>query len=372
MKMRTLVASTAATLVALGLSSSAHAEPMFLSKQYNRCATCHISPTGGGLLSAYGRSLSGVELSTSATDKESKEHEFLWGALSKELGETVHLGATFRPAHLNVDFRGGSIDRNFVMNVDLVAAIQKNGWTVYAEAGRQGRTNKADYDSFEHWVSYQSENGVGVRAGRFLPAYGVRLADHTTFTRRSLGFDMHDQVYGLEVSHTSEKRLFQATVSPGRASSLIDDDGTAAVTVSGRAQFDLTSSRSVVVSALHRAASDKAKAQTMGGVALGFAPTRRMSVWTEGNVRSVDGTKGSAYVVANETAFEAHRGLWLKFTPQLRTNPGDSSSGLTRLGASVDFLPRAHWNASILYYRDKDRKSSATTKTFLAQLFLYL
>ena len=27
------------------------AEPMFISKQYTRCVSCHFSPTGGGLLS---------------------------------------------------------------------------------------------------------------------------------------------------------------------------------------------------------------------------------------------------------------------------------------------------------------------------------
>lgn len=355
----------------LGAAASSNAEPMFLSRQYTRCANCHVSPSGGGLLTMYGRSLSKVELSTMKGSPTSREHEFLFGALEK-MPESFHLGATFRPARLDVDFRGGSISRNFVMNVDLVAAFQKNGWTVYAELGRQGRTAGAEVDSYDHWVSYRSEKGLGVRVGRFMPAYGVKFPDHTTFTRRSLGFDTHDQVYGVELSHTSENRLFQVSAGPGRATSLVDDDGLAAFTLTGRGQFDLGGSRVLVVSGAHRAEADRARAQTMGGAAFGFSPAKRWSIWTEGDARKIDGTDGASYTLANETSFEAHRGVWLKFTPQLRTNPGDTSGGVLRLGAAIDWLARTHWNVVVLYYRDKDRRSDSVTKTFLAQLHLYL
>lgn len=39
-----------------------------------------------------------------------------------------------------------------------------------------------------------------VRAGRFSPGYGWRIADHTSFVRRDLGFDQNRQVFGVEAS----------------------------------------------------------------------------------------------------------------------------------------------------------------------------
>jgi hypothetical protein len=78
-----------ATIVMGVPAADAGAEPRFLSKQYTRCTTCHVSPTGGGLLSAYGRSLSHRELSTTgapmpshgdSTDPAPGEESFLWGA----------------------------------------------------------------------------------------------------------------------------------------------------------------------------------------------------------------------------------------------------------------------------------------------------
>jgi hypothetical protein len=110
-----------------------------------------------------------------------------------------------------------------------------------------------------------------------------------------------------------------------------------------------------------------------GGLAYGIAPTSRLSIWTEADVQFRAGTDGApAYSLLNETAFEVYRGLWLKLSPQLRTDYGDTSGGTTRLLFEADLLPRTHWNVGLSYYRDKSRTSDRVFKTFLAQLHLYL
>jgi len=122
------------------------------------------------------------------------EQDFLYGALGNALGP-VHLGLEMRPSHLRVGYPGGHQDLNLQMNFDLVGAVQKNGWTAYGSAGREppnsavrnGRTlPDPTFISYEHWISYQIDDGFRIRAGRFLPAYGVRLADHTTYSRADL------------------------------------------------------------------------------------------------------------------------------------------------------------------------------------------
>lgn len=369
---RTRLLFTALLTVSLTGPDLASAEPMFLSKQYTRCSSCHFSPTGGGLLTPYGRSLSREELSTTGrTSSNEREHEFLYGALGSA-PTRLSLGLGLRPARLSLDFDGGSFDRNFLMNADVTAAFRSGEWTAYVEAGRQGRTGSPAYKSFEHWVSYQKQHGLGVRVGRFLPAYGVRLADHSAFSRTPLGFNTADQVYAVEISHVSDKRLIQLSIGPGRADSVTEDDGGRAMTASGRVQFDLSPTRSLVLSGLLRRKADFAAGEKLTGVAFGIAPARRLSIWTEANARFVDGISGAGYVVANETSLEVYRGLWVKFTPQLRTTPGDSGGGTWRTAFALDLLPRTHWNLGLSYYRDKDRRSNRVTKTLLAQLFLYL
>jgi hypothetical protein len=374
------------------LAATASAEPMFLAKQYTRCTACHYSPTGGGLLTPYGRLLSHRELSTTgasgavpdpgAEDDPRGEQAFLYGALGDALGP-VHLGLELRPSHVRVDFPGGHDGRRLLMNMDLLGAVQKNGWTAYGTIGREP-SNSAIRDgllqadpaliSYEHWVGYQSDQGFGIRAGRFMPAYGVRFADHTAYTRLYLDFDRNDQVYGLEVSDTMGPSLLQVSVSPGKAEALLHDDAHAGFLLTGRWQLDLTPRSTIVGSALYRQATDlDPKSGAVGG-AFGFAPTSRISVWTEVNMSlQPDSRGGHAWIAVNETAVEAYRGIWLKFSPQLRTAGGAPGfSELRRLAFEADLLPRTHWNVNVSYYHDHNHTTERATQTVLAQLHMYL
>lgn len=357
-------------------ASGAEAEPIFLSRQYARCITCHYSPTGGGLLTPYGRSLSRQELSTTGRSQPGRpvgnEEGFLWGALGKSLGP-VQLGLDLRPAHLKVDFGGPDVERNFFMNADLLAAVRLKNWTLYGEVGRRPLDEGSEIDSYEYWVARQPEQGFGFRVGRFLPAYGLRVADHTAFTRAPLGFDNRDQVYGLELSQTWQRQLLQLSVGPGRADSILDDDGRRAFTATGRLQMDLSTRSVLVLSGLFRDTSELAPRSGGGGFAFGFAPTKRVSLWSEADAQWRQGASGGpSYTLFGEAGFEAWRGVWFKLSPQLRTALGEESDGLERLVFGLLLFPRTHWNVDVSYYWDRNRRTDRVTKTFLAQLHLYL
>ncbi len=371
---------SSALLLLLGLALTAAplaAEPIFLSRQYSRCTNCHYSPTGGGLLTPYGRSLSREELSTfgkSGGTPSGREHQFLFGALGDRLGP-VSLGVNLRPSHLDFELPGGiSNSRDFLMNADVVAALRSGRFTFYGELGRQPRgDDDPRVAAFEHWVGFESDRGFGARVGRFLPAYGVRFADHTTLTRAPMGFDNEDQVYALELSHRNDRHLLQLSLGPGRADD-VDDSEARAFTASARLQYDLNPRTVLVASGLYRAESDLAASGGSTGLAVGFAPMRRLTLWTQGDVRFQDNGSGSdtSYALVFDAAIEVYRGVWLKLSPQLLTAFGDSSAGVMRWSAGLNWLVRTHWDVVISYYRDEDRSSDRVNKTLLLQLHLYL
>ncbi len=367
------------SFVVVALASAATrapAEPIFLARQYTRCTTCHFSPTGGGLLTPYGRSLSREELSTTGKSRAPPASGSAPAAgwdLSENRFGPVSAGIEVRPAHLDVRFEGGSVTRDFLMTADVIAAYRVNEWTVYGELGRQPRLDGTKIDSYEYWVAHQAEKGLGVRVGRFLPAYGVALADHTAFTRAPLGLDTYDQVYGLEVSHSGDRHLLQVTAAPGRADSILHDDGRRAFTAAGRLQMDLGPRSVLVVSGLYRGASRLDARNGTGGVAFGFAPAARLSTWTEVDAQVQQGATGApAYTLLNETGLEVYRGVWLKFSPQLRTELGNTAGGAFRLAFEANLLPRTRWNVDLSFYRDRGRATGLVTRTLLAQLHLYL
>ena len=376
-------------LLTLLLASTGWAEPTFLAKQYTRCTACHYSPTGGGLLTPYGRLLSHRELSTwgpaatadaAAEDDRHGEQAFLYGALGNALGP-VHLGLEMRPSHLRVGFPGGHQDMNLLMNLDLVGAVQKNGWTAYGSAGREppnaavrnGRTlSEPAFISYEHWISYQIDDGFRIRAGRFLPAYGVRFADHTTYSRADLDLDRNDQVYGLEVSDTIGPSLVQVMISPGKAESILHDRDHRGLSTAARWQFDLAPRATIVGSAFYRDSTGVDPHSGAVGAAFGIAPTSRVSIWTEVNANlQVKDLGGRSWLVVNETSVEVYRGIWLKFSPQLRTSGGVSGDASVRLGFAADLLPRTHWNVNVGYYYEQ-AFDAGSTSTLLAQLHLFM
>jgi hypothetical protein len=361
------------------VAGPAGAEPRFLSKQYTRCSSCHYSATGGGLLTPYGRSLAGQELAmtrrVNAQETSeigvSGEEAFLFGGPGAHLGP-VQLGISLFPSHLHYESGSFSASRNLLMNADIEGAYRQGGWTAYAEAGRMpgAGAEPASLYSREHWVSYET-HGVVVKTGRYLPAYGIHFADHTAFNRGDLGFDKYDQVYGAEVSRTAEKSLLQISVSPGRAEDILDGDGKASFNTTGRMQLDISPKVVLVGSGLYRNASSLQARHGAAGGALGLAPWRRLSIWTEGDalIRGADG--GTSFVFANETSFEVIRGVWLKVSPQGLTGAGNVP-GVFRWNAGANLLPRAHFDVNLDVYVDKAKGSEDTFKVFLAQLRLFL
>jgi hypothetical protein len=370
-----LLSRLLAVVAVAALAPLASAEPAFLSRQYARCTNCHYSATGGGLLTPYGRSLSRQELSTFGASPVSapagREQEFLFGALGDATGP-LHLGIDLRPSHLAYDGPGYSSSRDILMNADVQAALTLGGWTFYGELGRQPRSSGTVVTSFEHWVGWKSEKGLGVRAGRFLPAYGIHLPDHTSFTRAPLGLDNENQVYAVELSYAGDRQLVQVSAGPGYADS-VDNASERAFTAAGRWQVDLTPRVVAVASGLYRAASETVARNGATGLALGVSPVRRLTLWAQADARFRSGDGGgNAWALLAEASFEVYRGVWLRASPQLLTGFGDGSTGTVRLAAGLNLLPRTHWNVVLTYYHDRDRASDQTVHTLLAQLHLYL
>ena len=352
------------------VAAGAAAEPMFLARRETRCTTCHYSPTGGGLLTPYGRLQSRQELSTTSGDSEA----FLWGAFGDALGP-VDLGIDTRPTHLRVSsslFKGS---RFLLMNADLLAAVQGGGWTLYGQVGRRPEAAGGDIYSYEYWGGKQLSSEWAVRAGRFFPAYGIRFADHTSYNRATLGLDKYDQVLGAEVSHTTENRVIQISAGPGRAEAVLNEPGKNPFTTTARVQFDLTARHVIVGSGMYRGESGAGALREVSngaaGLAYGFSPASRVTIWTEADARVRDEPNGRSLVLVNETSVEAIRGVWLKFSPQLRTGSG-TIPGFLRLKLEANMLPRTHWNIDLAYYRDANRRSKIVTHTVMSQLHLYL
>jgi hypothetical protein len=203
-------------LLAVAAAAPAGAYPFFqFTSGSARCAQCHVSPAGGGILNAWGR-----EESTDAISGGG-DGAFLHGAVT--LPDALLLGGDFRVAALANDVGGteGTELAAFPMQADLTAAIKASeAWTIVGVVGARGRVRSGAPDAMasdasdvsapslgsyvisrEHYVMWRPDDaeGIYVRGGRFSAPYGLRLADHTAYVRRYLGYNLQDETYGLGV-----------------------------------------------------------------------------------------------------------------------------------------------------------------------------
>ncbi len=213
------------------------------------------------------------------------------------------------------------------------------------------------------------DSGFGSAASCRPMGFALRITPRTTASSSSSRST--DQILGVELSHSRGRYLTQMSFGPGRAERVYDDSE-AGFTATGRFQIDLTPRTVVAASGLFRDGTDLDPRQGSTGIAFGYAPTSRVTTWSQFDGQFVDGQDSTSYVFVNETSFEVYRGIWAVLSPQARFGGGDQIPDLLRLGLGAVLLPRTHFNVNVTYYRDRNRTSDITSNIFLAQFHLYL
>jgi hypothetical protein len=219
----------------------ANAFPEFVRHGYTNCATCHASPTGGGLLNEYGRSLSKELLSHGSFFWESsvpspapgtpEDHSEapLYGTVNLPKG--ISLGGDARAVQLIEDNPKETKGQFVFMQADLEAAYSDgHRLTLDGTIGRgtPDKNNRGLRDwlvSHRHWLSLKlgpddATDEFQLRFGRFYYAYGIAIPDHTSVTRSQLGFDHDQETYNTELSYVTENWNVFATYDLGRPDNL--------------------------------------------------------------------------------------------------------------------------------------------------------
>jgi hypothetical protein len=183
---------------------------------YPNCMACHVSPTGGGILTDYGRALSSELMSTIKT----KDINVPFFGLVKN---SPHLkwGGDMRVIQTrfeNNQIKTGSL---FVMQQNIEVAAYLNEFTAVATFGRKEgpkrRTvDKGEFISERHYLMYTPDPTTKVRVGKFRQSYGLNDPNHTRFVKRELGFGSYSETYQLEYFKVLESGEFLLSTSLGR------------------------------------------------------------------------------------------------------------------------------------------------------------
>jgi len=191
-----------------------------VSKGYANCMACHISPSGGGILSDYGRSLS-RELSTFKA-YEGFEDPFF--GLTKNT-ENLKWGGHIRQIQVVAENDQARIGRNFTMQNNVEFAYKYHQaflvGTIGTQEGPDSIDNKGEYLSEVHYVLLESSESSRVRIGKFKQLFGINDANHTRINKAQLGFGSNSESYNIEYTQFTDWGELNLSQSLGN---FFDDD----------------------------------------------------------------------------------------------------------------------------------------------------
>ncbi len=210
---------TALAVMLLGLlltPSDAQAYAWSVNHGYTTCASCHADPSGGGLVTEYGRAQGEIFIRTPWEERGSewepgKAADFAFGAV--DLPEWLITGATIRGGAARLDTP--STDPSvfpIVMQADLRAQVTVGKVRAYgslgalptgsAEEARVLRNDTVNLYSREHWLGVDVTGDLVVRAGRMALPYGNRILEHNAWARTSTRTDINaDQQDGINAHY---------------------------------------------------------------------------------------------------------------------------------------------------------------------------
>jgi len=149
------------------------------------CGTCHISPTGAGMRSSYGyEEVMLGDLPRPKGDRAGRP-------FSIQLGPNLRWGADIRLQAMHFDslaLRDTAIAGRAPLNVifPMQAAVYLHGQA--SESLDFSISYFMLQSAVEFWIRATAASGRAyLRAGQFLPAYGLRLDDHTSYIRGGNG-----------------------------------------------------------------------------------------------------------------------------------------------------------------------------------------
>ena len=196
--------------ILVGGSGTAHAYPQFQLSKDQACADCHRSPAGGGLLSENGFAVA------EAMSQWGTAPEFFYNKVPTP--SWLALGGDLRGA----SGVNGAPDKRFVtfpMQAELYVDATVRSVSLHVTAGardpQQDNVKSTLFASREHWLQWQEKpgdtSGLFVRVGRFMPVFGLRLAEHPIYTRRYGGTPLYGEAYGLAAEYIVPQWELHAT-----------------------------------------------------------------------------------------------------------------------------------------------------------------
>jgi hypothetical protein len=365
-----------------------------IKHDYAGCNQCHADPSGGGLLTLYGRAQGEILLRTRYQRQEDEAGAaawFLFGALP--LPDDLLLGGDVREMFMQTRAASGpAANQLFLMQADVEGQVSEgrlhvNGSAGYAEKGGllAAVTHRPEKNlvSRVHWVGLDlgKDGEFMLRAGRMNLPFGLRAVEHTMWIRASTRTDIDTgQQHGIALAYNGVAVRGEAMFIAGNFQLSPDayrDRGfTGYVEFNPRPQFALGLS-ALAVHAERDLLTQVPVWRQVYGAFLRFAPIRPVVILAEADliVHSEPPALISwGYADMIQVDVEAVRGVHVMATGEAQNPPPTSQPASYRMWGSLAwfFAPHADLRADAIWQSMPAGAKRSELITLLGQVHLFL
>ncbi len=167
------------------LFNESYSYPKFAAYTGEKCVSCHVNPTGGGLRNPYGVKYSRDELFMNFLKKANKETE-----LNTQITKGIQIGADMRMIFIDDQIAEGVPNFNtfFQMQGDLYVHAKMNKYLSLLIAPGLYIPNTYGPDPLPtkyeiYGLISNLPAGLYMKVGRFIPNYGVKIPEHRAYQR---------------------------------------------------------------------------------------------------------------------------------------------------------------------------------------------
>lgn len=323
--------------VLAGWTGAAHAIPRYTTRYRQNCTLCHQNPTGGGLRSLYASQyLVPNEMVLKRYPPERIER------IHPDISPSVTIGTDMRTAHFwtsekrpesNFFQMQGSLYVSYTVDDHISANLSFD---------QTGSTEIYGLGWVLPWSGY-------VKAGRFVPVFGWKFADHNMFNREQLWFDQpYNTDAGIEIGIYPKHLGIWAAILNGEPGSnpRFDTNRDFAYVGGALAQFNVAAVGIGLGGSIWENPSEPAGARsgrrTAGGP-FGYFNWRRLTwMWEVDASRLTVPTVNSKtkLITTHEVSYQVRHGLDVLATYNAVDPDLDLKSGTReRYGVGVEVLP---------------------------------
>lgn len=332
------------------------------------CRACHINPTGAGMRNAHGRKFSIEQLPM--IEKTEAMRSTIEAA---QLNPFLSIGTDLRFAYLRTEQESNSEfkDSFFPMQADLYVTLTPTEYmTVYHQDGVERSGSRETFVLFRG----QRYNGH-FKAGRFIPPYGLKLDDHTTFIRDKLGFGapFFGQDAGLELGLGTRHWFGNAAVFNG-SGKFGDDNNEKGISAAGGWKSPLFW---LAGSYFNNETDNKNKTYVGGYGALHFWRLTFLGEWDQFKVESNTKNANTGSVLLGEVGLQLTKGAnaivryeRCKEDTDDVCDFDDANDKLERLTIGFYLYP-APFTEVIIQYRKNTEGTEIKNDHFLAMLHVF-